>query len=293
LWRICEAARGCGYLTKVPDFLSEHDAGYLPKDKVVLVCTGSQGEPRSALARVAAGDHPQVVLGRGDVVVFSSRDIPGNERAISVVQNRLIEQGIEVVSGRRERVHVSGHPARDELAQMLRWVRPRLLVPVHGERRHQTEHARLAATCGVPDHIIPSNGSLIRLAPGPAEVVAEVTHGRLVIDGKRIVPHDSGAMRSRHRVIFNGAAVVTVVLNQRGELASAPKLSALGLVDDDADHDLVLDVLDGIREAVAALAKPARQDDQLVTQAVRSAVRRAFNATHGKKPQTEVHLVRI
>jgi len=293
LWRIYEAARSCGYLGDSLEFLSEHDAGYLPRDKVVLVCTGSQGEPRSALARIAAGDHPQIVMERGDAVIFSSREIPGNERAIGVVQNRLLKQGIELVTVHTDPVHVSGHPAQDELVQMLQWVRPRVLVPVHGELRHQTAHAELGRQCQVPEILIPSNGKLIRLAPGPAEIVAEVPHGKLAIDGKRIVPLDSGAMRSRHRVIFNGAAVVSVVLTAKGELAAAPKLSALGLVDEDSDRDLMLDVIDTVREAVAALPKPARQDDQLVIQAVKSAVRRAFNASHGKKPQTEVHLIRL
>lgn len=293
LWRIHEAAKSCGYLKDCHEFISEHDIGYLPKDKVVMVCTGSQGEPRSALARISAGDHPQVVMEKGDVVIFSSREIPGNERAIGKVQNRLLRQGIELITVDQEPVHVSGHPARDELAQMLRWVKPRILVPVHGELRHQMAHAEVARACGVSEIVTPTNGTLIQLAPGPVEIVGEVVHGKLAIDGKRLVPLDCGAMRSRHRVIFNGAAVVTVALNDRGELATAPRLSAMGLVDEDADRDLMLDVVDAVREAVAALAKPARRDDQAVIQAVKSAVRRSFNASHGKKPQTEVHLIRV
>ena len=293
LWRIHEAAKSCGYLANCRDFISEHDIGYLPKDKVVMICTGSQGEPRSALARIAAGDHPQVVMERGDTVIFSSREIPGNERAIGHVQNRLLRQGIELVTVDQEPVHVSGHPARDELSQMLRWVKPKILVPVHGELRHQMAHAEVGRECGIGEIVIPSNGTLVRLAPGPAEIVGEVVHGKLAIDGKRVVPLDCGAMRSRPRVIFAGAAVITVVLNERGELATAPKLSALGLVDEDTDRDLMLDVIDAVREAVGAMAKPARRDDQAVIHVVKGAVRRSFNATHGKKPQTEVHLVRI
>ncbi len=293
LWRIHEAARACGYLADCPPFISEHDIGYLPKDKVVMICTGSQGEPRSALARISAGDHPQVVMEKGDAVIFSSREIPGNERAIGKIQNRLLRQGIELVTVDQEPVHVSGHPARDELAQMLRWVKPRVVVPVHGELRHQMAHAEVARECGITEVVIPSNGSLVQLAPGPAEIVGEMVHGKLAIDGKRVVPLESGAMRSRHRVIFNGAAVVTVVLNERGELASAPRLSAIGLADEELDRDLLLDVVDAVREAVAALAKPARKDDHAVTQAVKAAVRRSFNASHGKKPHTDVHLIRV
>ena len=293
LWRIHEAARSSGYLKDCHEFISEHDIGYLPKDKVVMICTGSQGEPRSALARISAGDHPQVVMEKGDAVIFSSREIPGNERAIGKIQNRLLRQGIELVTVDDEPVHVSGHPARDELAQMMRWVKPRMLVPVHGELRHQMAHAEVARECGIDHIVFPTNGSLIQLAPGPGEMVGEVVHGKLAIDGKRLVPLDCGAMRSRHRVIFNGAAVVTVVLTERGELATAPKLSAMGLVDEETDRDLMLDVIDAVREAVAAMPKPARKDDQAVTQAVKSAVRRSFNASHGKKPQTEVHLIRV
>ncbi|HYD30156.1 MAG TPA: ribonuclease J, partial [Azospirillaceae bacterium] len=155
LWRINEAARSNGYLKDVPLFLSEHDAGYLPRDKVVLICTGSQGEPRSALARIAGDDHPEVTLETGDTVIFSSREIPGNERAIARVQNLLVRLGVEVVTADQEFVHVSGHPARDELVSMYQWVRPQLAVPVHGEERHLNEHARIARECQVPDVVIP------------------------------------------------------------------------------------------------------------------------------------------
>ncbi|MEI6984581.1 MAG: ribonuclease J [Rhodospirillaceae bacterium] len=293
LWRIYGAARSCGYLADLPEFVSEHDAGYLPRNKIVLVCTGSQGEPRSALSRIAASDHPQVVLERGDVVIFSSRDIPGNERAVALVQDRLLRRRIEVVTVNQEPVHVSGHPAQEELLRMLAWVKPRILVPVHGECRHQSAHVELARQVGVTESIIPTNGMLIRLSPGPAEVVAEVHHGKMAIDGKRIVPLDCGAMRSRHRVIITGAVVVTVVLNVKGELVTTPKLSILGLVDEQEDRDLVLDVIDAVREAVGALSKAARADDQALIMAVRREVRCAFHASHGKKPQTEVHLIRV
>lgn len=293
LWRIYEAGRATGYFSGLPPFLSEHDAGYLPRDKAVLICTGSQGEPRSALARIAEGDHPHVVLEPGDVVVFSSREIPGNERAIGRVQNRLIAHGVEVVTADDAPVHVSGHPAQEELTRLYQWIRPSLAIPVHGEQRHQAAHARLAAACQVPATLIPSNGEVIRLAPGPAEVVGQVQTGRMALDGKRIVPLDAGLMKSRHRMVYNGAAVATLVLNGRGELVAAPQIATMGLVDERAEHDALLDAVDAVREAVAAMPKAQRQDDELVRQAVRIAVRKSFNASHGKKPVTEVHLVRI
>lgn len=293
LWRINEAARSNGYLADIPAFLTEHDVGYLPRGEVVMICTGSQGEPRSALARIAAGDHPQVALERGDVVVFSSREIPGNERAIGRIQNMLVGRGVEVVTADDAPIHVSGHPAQDELTRLYQWVRPQVAVPVHGEQRHQQAHLRLATGCQVGQGIVPSNGELLHLAPGPARVVAEVRAGRLALDGKRIVPLDAGLMKSRHRMISNGAAVATLVINGRGELVTAPQIATMGLVDERQEHDALLDAVDAVREAVAALPRPARLDDEQVRQAARIAVRRSFNASHGKKPVTEVHLVRV
>lgn len=294
MWRINEAARSNGYLAEVPAFLTEHDANYVPRDKLVLVCTGSQGEPRSALARIASDDHPQVSLQRGDVVIFSSREIPGNERAIGRMQNLLVSQGIRIVTADEAPVHVSGHPAQDELVRMYQWVRPQIAVPVHGEQRHQLEHAKLARACQVPEALIPGNGDLIRLGPGgPARVVAQVRSGRMALDGKRLVPLDTGLMRARHRMVHNGAAVATLVMNGKGELVTAPQIAVMGLLDDSADRDMLLDVVDAVREAVADLPKSARSDDEQVRNAARIAVRRCFNATHGKKPVTEVHLVRV
>ncbi|EWY42128.1 beta-lactamase [Skermanella stibiiresistens SB22] len=293
LWRINEAARANGYLKDVAPFLSERDAGFLPRDRTVLICTGSQGEPRSALSRIAADDHPEITLERGDTVIFSSREIPGNERAIGRVQNMLIGQGVEVITADTEFVHVSGHPARDELTRMYQWVRPKLAVPIHGEIRHQTEHALLARKCQVPDTIIPENGSIIRLVPGPAEVVGQVQHGRLALDGKRIVPLDAGVMRGRHRMMYNGAAVATLVMNAAGELVSPPQVTAMGVVEGPEAADILGEVAHAVGKAVEELPQPTRLDDEAVRQAARIAVRRAFNASQGKKPLTEVHLVRL
>ena len=293
LWRIYEAARANGYLSDVPPFVTEHDAGFLPRDKVVLICTGSQGEPRSALSRIAADDHPEIVLEHGDAVIFSSREIPGNERAIGRVQNLLIGQGVEVITADDAFVHVSGHPAQDELIRMYQWVRPKLAVPVHGEIRHQTEHARIARSCQVAETIIPENGSIIRLAPGPAEVVGQVQHGRLALDGKRIVPLDAGVMRGRHRMMYNGAAVATLVIDGEGLLVTQPQVAVMGLIEGPEAGEILIEVGFAVRKAVEELPLQSRQDDEAVRQAARIAVRRSFNASQGKKPLTEVHLVRL
>ncbi|HET6223250.1 MAG TPA: ribonuclease J, partial [Dongiaceae bacterium] len=171
LWRITEAARENGYLADIPPFITEHDIGYLPRDKALLICTGSQGEPRSALARIARDDHPTVSLEKGDTVIFSSRIIPGNERSIGELQNGLVRLGVEIITERDHFVHVSGHPARDELLAMYQWVRPRIAIPVHGEARHLRAHARLAESGQVGQALVIENGDVVRLAPGPAEVV--------------------------------------------------------------------------------------------------------------------------
>ena len=293
LWRLDKAARENGYLADLPPFLNEHDAGYLPQDKVLYICTGSQGEPRAALARIASGDHPHVTLGKGDVVIFSSRIIPGNEKEIYHLQNDLVRLGVEVVTDKDAFVHVSGHPAREEMEEMYRLTRPKIAIPVHGEARHLQEHARLAKSCGVPEALEIINGTMLRLAPGPVEVVDHVPTGKLCVDGPRLVRLDSEVLRNRRRMVFNGSAVVTVVLDKTGKLLGDPQLTALGLLDaghEAEEHEVVVDA---VREAIADLPLKARRDDGVVREAARLAVRRSLRDTHGKKPITEVHLVRV
>jgi ribonuclease J len=293
LWRIDQAARQNGYLKGLPPFLNEHDAGFLPEDKVLYICTGSQGEPRAALARIASDSHPHVTLGKGDVVIFSSRIIPGNEKAIFRLQNRLAGQGTEVVTEKDHFVHVSGHPGRDEMTRMYQLVRPKIAVPVHGETRHLLEHAKLAEECGVEQAMVICDGEMLKLAPGPVEVVDHVTIGRLAVDGSRVVPMDSEIMRSRHRMVHNGSAVVTVVLDRQGKLQGQPQVTALGLLDaqhEAEEHDAVVEA---VREAVLELGHLARANDDVVKEAARLAVRRHLKANHGKKPLTDVHLVRL
>ena len=295
LWTVTSAARECGYLATTDAFVDEEAAGYLPRDKVVYVMTGSQGEPRSALARVAADDHPEVTLDPGDVVVFSSRVIPGNEVAIGKLQSRLARLGVGIVTERDHFVHVSGHPARDELAHLYRWVRPRLVVPVHGEARHLYEHARFARDCQVPAALIAENGTMVRLAPGAGEIVGHVPVGRLAVDGTRIVPADGELMRARRRMAFGGAAVVTLVLDRNGRLAADPQVALPGLVEgpDEAQSDAAQAAIDAASDAVEGLDKDRRKDDEAVSEAVRQAVRRALHASVGKRPMTRVHLVRV
>jgi len=290
--RITEAARETGYLGDIPAFIDEAECGYLPRDRVVVVCTGSQGEPRAALSRIAAGDHPNVDLESGDTVIFSSRVIPGNEIAVGRVQDDLIRRGVEIVTWRDAQVHVSGHPARDELAAMYRLVRPSVCVPVHGTLHHMDEQARFARACQVPAAVVAENGSVARLAPGTAEVAGQVPSGRLSLEGGRVVPMDGDLVRGRIRALYNGHAVATVVLGADGTLSAEPQVSSVGVVEA-GEEGVEAEVRAAIRSAVDGLPRKSYGDDDTVREAVRIAVRRAFRDHIGKRPRTEVHLVRV
>ncbi|HUL07353.1 MAG TPA: ribonuclease J [Candidatus Acidoferrum sp.] len=293
LWRIAEAARDNGYMKDLAPFITEHDVGYLPREKALLICTGSQGEPRSALARIAREEHPNVSLEKGDTVVFSSRIIPGNEHSIGELQNKLVKLGVEVVTERDHFVHVSGHPARDELVAMYQWVRPKIAIPVHGEARHLAAHARLAESCQVSQALVIENGDIVRLAPGPAEVVDQAPTGRLGLDGTTLIPLDGSVMRARHRAVWSGAAVATLVLDKAGRLKADPQVTVQGLLDPELDAADIDDVAAAVRAAVAALSGDDRGDDAAVKEAARLAVRRTLHASRGKKPVTDVHVVRV
>ena len=297
LWRVHEAAQATGYVQAPKPFLSEDEAANLPRDKVVLVCTGSQGEPRSALARIAQDDHPRISLDRGDLVVFSSREIPGNEKAIARVQNALSRRGIRVITaddgGLDGPVHVSGHPARDELVTMYQWLRPQIAVPIHGEARHLRAHGALARDLQVPEIVIPEDGAMVRLAPGRPEIVDHVPTGRLARDGKRLIRLDGAALKSRNRMVQNGAAVVTVILDGDDRLAVQPQVSLMGLEDSDVLAEAQEYVADEVRAAVEGLSRSRRSDDDAVREAARGTVRRSLKSWSGKRPLTEVHLVRL
>jgi ribonuclease J len=290
LRRIEAAARETGYLADVRPFIDEADAGAIAKDKMVVICTGSQGEPRAALSRIAAGNHANITLETGDRIIFSSRVIPGNETAVGGLQNRLAQNGVEMFTWKDAPVHVSGHPARDELARMYALTRPRLAVPVHGEARHLIEHARLARACQVPQAIFALNGTVVRLAPGAAAAVDTVPSGRLVLEGNRVVEANGEMIRGRLRALYNGTALITVVFDGKGNLAGKPELTTIGLLDD-GEEGVEDDVIGAVRTALKKL--DGKSDDEAVREAVRLAVRRAFRRLLNKKPMTKVHLVRL
>ena len=292
LWRINEAARENGYLSNVDNFIDAEDAGFIPDDKLLIICTGSQGEPRAALSRIASGDHRHINLKYGDTVIFSARSIPGNEQSISSLQNKLMRAGVKVITAREYPIHVSGHPARDELTQMYQLTRPKVSIPVHGELRHLKEHADLAIKCQVPKAIVINNGSLVHLAPSEAKITDEVTSGRLVLDGNRLISLKSEFIRCRTRALYNGSAVLSAALTSKGECVGKPQLTTIGLIDD--GEDIILEeAIVAAKHALKKLTGLEKKDDNIVSEAMRISVRRMFRKTLNKNPQTTVHLIRI
>src|SRR3954465_1618463 len=291
LWRMDKAARENGYLTDLPRFLTEDEAGYVPRDKIVLICTGSQGEPRAALARIARDDHPNIVLEEGDVVIFSSRIIPGNEKAIGRLHNALIRAGIEVVTDEDHFVHVSGHPARDELVRMYQMVRPRVAIPVHGEARHLLGHAELARQCQVQQALVIENGCLIRLDKHGASVADDIPVGPIASDGKRPLPIGGAVLQQRRRVGNDGSVVATLVVDRRGSLVAAPQLSLIGLTD--AMAEPIAELRDALTNEMQNLPAPFRQDDDALRDAARRVLRPSLKERFGKRPLIDLQLIRL
>lgn len=291
LQRVTEAAQANGYLADLKT-IDERAAGYLPPDKVVYLCTGCQGEPRGAMARIANGTHPAVSLDPGDLVVFSSRIIPGNERSLYALHNRLVKNGIEVMTERDHFVHVSGHPSREELATMYRWIRPRIAVPVHGEARHVREHAAFARSLQVPEAVEVQNGDLLQLAPGPARIVDQVPAGRLAVEGEMLVPVEGELMRRRRRLMYNGVAQVVLVVDQGGRLAAPARVVLLGVAEGESVA-LGSAVQEAVEATVTRLPSTATTDDGEIGKAAQMAVQRMIKAIAGRRPLIEVQVVRL
>jgi ribonuclease J len=290
--RVVQVARETGYLDGVQDFRGVESYGYLPPEKVLALCTGSQGEPRAALARIAEDEHPDVALSRGDRVIFSARPIPGNEKAIARIINGLIEQGVEVITDRTHLVHVSGHPRRDELRDMIGWVRPRILIPAHGEALHLAEHAELARRAGVPQVLVCRNGDLVRLAPGAAEIIDALPSGRLYKDGALVIDAEARTIAARRRLSFSGIVSVALAMNDKGALVADPEVELIGLPEVDAGGAIMAEVaLRAVEEAFEALPKPRRRDPDEVAESLRRAVRGAIAERWNKKPVCHVHVL--
>ena len=282
-----EAARKCGYLKDAGAFLDFEEFGYLPNDRVLLLCTGSQGESRAAIARIAEDSHPQIALEKGDLVIFSARTIPGNEKEVSAVLNNLAKLEIDIITPDEAMVHSSGHPRQGELKQMYEWVKPKILVPMHGEPRHLRAHAQFAKAQGIPETILLEDMKIARLKPGQAEIIDEAPGGRLHLDGKLIVDSEDGPAKERRKLSFSGIIFVSVLMNDRGDLQD------LVLEADGVPATLPQELEDLAEEAFTAMPRARRKDDNVVAETIRTAIRRACDNTWGKKPVCRVVVHRI
>ena len=288
--RMVEVAREVGLMPSGISFVEPHEAGYLPTDKILYLCTGSQGEERAALARIARDDHPELTLSEGDTVIFSSKIIPGNERGIYELMNQLTDRGVEVIDEEHDvSIHVSGHPNRDELRDMYAWVRPACAVPVHGEARHLREHAELARSLGTKHAVVPHDGDVLRLAPGTPEKIDEVPAGRLYVDGKILLPQGAGVLRARRQLAAEGIIVIALAFDAKDRLLDAPSVLMKGVPHEDDDgEDLRELVDDAVSRAIDAMPRPKRGDDREVEGAVRRAIRAELMPRWGKRSDINV-----
>lgn len=291
LHRIIEVAKETGYLPDSFTYLDQQRFSDLPRNKALVLCTGSQGETRAAVARIAEGEHPDISLDKGDLIIFSSRTIPGNEKAVAKVQNGLARLGVDLVTDTDALVHVTGHPRRDELKDMYAWLRPKIAVPMHGEARHLREHAKLARACGVNETFTIVDGDMLKLWPTPAAIVDQAPVGRLYRDGNLIVPDAEGPVKARRKLSFVGIAVVSLVLSRRGDVLGEPGLVLEGIPAADADGEAMREVVfDAIDGTLRSIPQKRRSDIAMLQEALQRAVRAAINEAWGKKPVVKVLL---
>lgn len=292
--RIASVARECGYLDGIDEFRSQDSLPYMTRDAAVVLATGSQGESRAAIARMSDGEHPTVTLARGDLVIFSSRTIPGNERDVGRIINNFIRAGIEVMTDRTALVHASGHPRRGEVGEFYRWIRPRIAIPAHGEDIHLAEHASFAATLGVEHVMAARNGAVVKLAPGLPGIVGEVQTGRLCKDGNALVAVGDESLRTRQRLAAAGIVTIALAVTAKGDLAGVPDVMTAGLPNrtrDGVAMDAIVD--EALFQTFDHLPRPKRRDADLVSNAIEKAVRNAIAAVWGKRPAVHVLVVEV
>jgi ribonuclease J len=291
------AAQGCGYLKELQHFLKEEDLDMLPRDKQVLIMTGSQGEARAALARVARGDNRNIKFGTGDTVVFSARPIPGNEKEIDYVKNNLISSGVKVITpdNTNHMIHVSGHPRAGEIQDMLQWLKPKIVVPVHGERMQLEAQARVAKAAQIENVIVPMNGSVIALRKKNPEIIHHVETGVLAVEPNRIIDADHKAIIERRKLQYSGALHVSVALTGSGELACEPEITTVGLIDPENEEELDLldDLYAVLEENLDDMPRKARSDDEAVSEELRIGMRRYVMDVLRLKPKTTIHILRV
>jgi ribonuclease J len=292
--RVINVAREMGLLDGVPPFRGMDAYHALPRDRVLVLLTGSQGEPRAALARIANNDHPELALDRGDTMIFSSRTIPGNEKAVNRIINALITMGVEVIADRDALVHVSGHPRRGELRRMYGWLKPGAVIPVHGEALHLHENAKLARSLGINDVTECRNGDVVRLAPGPTQIIDQVGAGRAYQDGNLYIDDEAKTISERRKLAFAGVVSVALAMNGRGDLVGDPWIDMTGLPEQAAPNQSMADlVADAVDDGIASLPKPRRRDPGALEQAIHRSVRGSVNNVWGKKPLCHVLILQV
>lgn len=292
--RVIDVARECGYLDGIPAFRPADTYGYLPRDKVVALLTGSQGEPRAALSRIASDDHPEITLTPGDRVIFSSRTIPGNEKAVSNILNALARDNIEIITDRTHLVHVSGHPRREEMARLYGWLKPKIAIPAHGEDLHLAEHAAFARGVGVKHVLRAGNGDVVGISAEGARKLKEVRHGRLYQDGMLLVGAQERTVAERRKLSFAGIVSVAVALDEKGELAGDPEIALLGLplvAKDGSSFDDI--VADAVEDLIEGMPKAKRRDSEAVRNALERGIRSAVNEEWGKKPLVNALVIEV
>lgn len=292
--RVIDVATELGYLDGLPEFLSEEDFGFIPRENCVIILTGSQGEPRAALAKISRDEMRNIALSPGDTVIYSSRTIPGNEKAIIETKNRLIEMGLQIITDDNALVHVSGHPRRNELKRMYSWVRPQILIPVHGEAAHLVAQGSLGAMAGIPEVAQVRNGDILKLAPGKPEIIDQAPFGRLIKDGKIIGDEEEVGIPERRKLSYVGHVAVSMILDAKSNIIGDPDLVSIGLPEADMQGELLEDALyDAAVGAVESIPRERRRDLDVVREAIRRAVRAAANETWGKKPIVTVFVNRV
>ncbi|HWK87513.1 MAG TPA: ribonuclease J [Xanthobacteraceae bacterium] len=292
--RVINVAREMHYLDGVRPFRGIDAYSSLPRSEVVVLLTGSQGEPRAALARIANDDHPDIELDRGDTLIVSARTIPGNEKPVNRILNEMIRRGVKVITDRTHLVHVSGHPRRGEVARLYQWLKPQLVVPVHGEALHLSEHAALAREQGVPEVALCGDGDVLRLAPGPAQVIDDVPTGRVYRDGQMLINAESLTISQRRKLSFAGVVSAAIAIDGRGELLGEPEIDIAGLPEFAAPNQPMQNfVLDAIYDCLDSLPKQKRRDPEAIEESVSRSIRSQVNSIWGKKPVCHVMVLQV
>ena len=292
--RIYNTARECGYLQNIKPPLDPRDAKKIPRDKIVYLCTGSQGEPLGAMNRIVNQEHPDVYLDEGDTVIFSSRIIPGNEKKLFKIHNQLVKNNINVISEENAFIHVSGHPGRDEMRDMYDWIKPKISIPVHGEHRHMKEHYDFATSLGVPQPILIENGDMIRIAPGEPKVVDKVHNGKLYVDGNRVIDDQSRFLKDRKNIAHNGLMDVTLIISKKGNLDRNPIINIRGLpLSDDELDECFYEMEDEILKTSKAYSLNNKKHEKNLIDALKSNLKKIIYSKTRKRPYTNITLIRV